>query len=84
MAKVILTQAQHLRKQRKVDRVGLTGGVFQNRVLCEQAMQMLRADGFDVRIAAELPCNDAALAYGQAAELAAQSARSTMRNRAYG
>lgn len=84
MAKVILTQAQHLRKQRQVDRVGLTGGVFQNRVLCEQAMQMLKADGFDVCIATELPCNDAALGFGQAAELAAQSAQSNIRNRAYG
>lgn len=76
MAKVILTQAQYLRKHRQVDRVGLTGGVFQNRVLCEQAIQLLRADGFDVRIAAELPCNDAALGFGQAAELAAQAALS--------
>jgi hydrogenase maturation protein HypF len=84
MAKAILRQAQHLRKQRQVDRVGLTGGVFQNRVLCEQAMQMLRADGFDVRIATELPCNDAALAFGQAVELAAQSEQSNIRNRAYG
>jgi hydrogenase maturation protein HypF len=84
MAKVILTQAQYLRKRKHVDRVGLTGGVFQNRVLCEQAMQMLRADGFDVRIASELPCNDAALGFGQAAELAAQSALSNKRHHAHG
>ncbi len=84
MAQVILTQARHLREHRQVDRVGLTGGVFQNRVLCEQAMQMLKSDGFDVRIATELPCNDAALAFGQAAELAAQSAQSNIKNRAYG
>jgi hydrogenase maturation protein HypF len=84
MAQVILTQAQHLRTQRQIDRVGLTGGVFQNRALCEQAMQMLRDNGFDVRIATELPCNDAALGFGQAAELAAQSARSEKGGRVHG
>jgi hydrogenase maturation protein HypF len=84
MAKVILTQAQHLRKHRRVDRVGLTGGVFQNRVLCEQAIQMLKSDGFDVRMATDLPCNDAALGFGQAAELAAQAALSNKRHRACG
>jgi hypothetical protein len=31
----------------------------------------LRADGFDVYLSSELPCNDAALGYGQAAEVAA-------------
>jgi hydrogenase maturation protein HypF len=76
MAQLVLAQARYVREQRPVDRVGLTGGVFQNRALCEQAMGLLRADGFEVRIATELPCNDAALSFGQAAELAAQNALS--------
>jgi hydrogenase maturation factor HypF (carbamoyltransferase family) len=33
---------------------------------------MLEADGFDVFLPQALPCNDAALSYGQAAEVAAR------------
>jgi hydrogenase maturation protein HypF len=71
MAQVILAQANYLRERHRIDQVGLTGGVFQNRVLCEQAVQLLQADGFAVYLASELPCNDAALCFGQAAEIAA-------------
>jgi hydrogenase maturation protein HypF len=70
MATVILHQARRVRAERRVDRIGLTGGVFQNRILCDQALALLGADGFEVRLAVELPCNDAALAFGQAAEIA--------------
>jgi hydrogenase maturation protein HypF len=73
MAHVILAHARLFRETRKIDRVGLTGGVFQNRVLSEQATALLRSDGFDVSMAEKLPCNDAALCFGQAAEIAAQA-----------
>ena len=52
-------------------RVGLCGGVFQNRVLAEQAIALLEEAGFDVFLPRLLPCNDAALSLGQAAEVAA-------------
>ena len=71
MATAILSQARRVRDRQRIDQVGLTGGVFQNRVLTEQAVALLRADGFDVFLSSELPCNDAALGYGQAAEIAA-------------
>jgi len=35
-------------------------------------MDLLRGDGFDVRLPTILPVNDAALSFGQAAELAAR------------
>ncbi|MDH4048213.1 MAG: carbamoyltransferase HypF [Gammaproteobacteria bacterium] len=71
MANLVLQQARRVREQHNVDHVGLTGGVFQNRVLTDQALALLRSDGFDVRLATKLPCNDAALCFGQAAENAA-------------
>lgn len=72
MAQVVLRQAQKIREQHDVSYVGLCGGVFQNRVLTEQAAELLRHDAFDVVLPRSLPCNDAGLSFGQAAELAAR------------
>jgi hydrogenase maturation protein HypF len=74
MARVVLQQAQKVREEHVVDQVGLCGGVFQNRVLTEQVIELLTADDFRVFLPATLPCNDAALSFGQAAELAAREA----------
>ncbi|RLA35072.1 MAG: carbamoyltransferase HypF [Gammaproteobacteria bacterium] len=71
MATTLLEQARRMRDTHQIAQVGLAGGVFQNRVLTEQAVALLRRDGFDVYLSSELPCNDAALGYGQAAEIAA-------------
>ena len=72
MAQLVLGQAQAVRDEHGVKQVGLSGGVFQNRVLTEQVIALLEADGFDVHMPTALPVNDAALSYGQAAELAAR------------
>jgi hydrogenase maturation protein HypF len=48
--------------------VGLTGGVFQNRVLVELAGARLQAMGCSVLLAQAVPCNDSGLSYGQVAE----------------
>ena len=74
VARAILSQAQAIRARHKVAQVGLCGGVFQNRVLAEQAIEILEEAGFSVFLPLELPCNDAALSYGQAAEIAASKA----------
>jgi hydrogenase maturation protein HypF len=75
MAKVILDQAMAVRERSQVLRVGLVGGVFQNRLLTEQATGMLIQEGFNVHLNTALPCNDAALSFGQAAEWAATCQR---------
>jgi hydrogenase maturation protein HypF len=72
MAQALLEQAQRMRAEAQFDQVGLCGGVFQNRILTEQLVALLQADGFRVYLGTELPCNDAALSFGQAAELAAR------------
>jgi hydrogenase maturation protein HypF len=72
MASAVLEQARRIRQTQRIKQVGLTGGVFQNRVLTEQTITLLEADGFDVYFSSDFPCNDAALGLGQAAELAAR------------
>jgi hydrogenase maturation protein HypF len=74
MAAALLAQARQARQAHAIDQVGLCGGVFQNRALTDQAVQLLRGDGFEVVLPRALPCNDAALSYGQAAEIAALAA----------
>jgi hydrogenase maturation protein HypF len=72
MAFALLEQARRMRAETQIDQLGLCGGVFQNRILTEQAVTLLQDDGFRVYLGTELPCNDAALSFGQAAELAAR------------
>ena len=72
IAQVIVQQACRLRYEHNIDQVGLTGGVFQNRVLTELAIEGLTRRGFRVCLPEKLPCNDAALCFGQAAHVAAR------------
>lgn len=72
MAAAIVRQACASREQHDVTQVGLCGGVFQNRFLAEQTLALLKEAGFDAYLPLLLPCNDAALSYGQAAEVAAR------------
>ena len=72
MARALLEQARRVRDEREVDQVGLCGGVFQNRALTEQAIDLLGRDGFRVCLPEILPVNDAALSFGQAVDVAAR------------
>jgi hydrogenase maturation protein HypF len=72
LAHGLLGQARAVREETGLRHVGLTGGVFQNRRLTEQARGLLTADGFDVRLAERLPCNDAGLSFGQLVEAGAR------------
>jgi hydrogenase maturation protein HypF len=75
LAQLIVQQACRIRNEHQIDQVGLSGGVFQNRLLAELAIEGLVRRGFDVFLPEQLPCNDAALCFGQAAQLAAVAAR---------
>jgi hydrogenase maturation protein HypF len=72
LAQALVTQANAAREEHGELTVGLTGGVFQNRVLTEQALNLLRRNGFDVRLAHQIPCNDAGISYGQVVEARAR------------
>lgn len=51
--------------------VGLTGGVFQNRLLAELVMQQLASAGLQAFMPERVPANDGGLAFGQLIEAAA-------------
>jgi hydrogenase maturation protein HypF len=56
--------------------VALSGGVFQNRLLLEQVMELLEGQGYKVLTHRTVPANDGGLALGQAIIAAAQMLRS--------
>jgi hydrogenase maturation protein HypF len=68
LAQALVEQAQQLRAQTGIQSVGLTGGVFQNRVLAEAAISRLEAAGFAVHLPQRVPVNDAGLSFGQVIE----------------
>ena len=73
LAELLLAQARAIRREHGVVRFGLTGGVFQNRVLCELILSAAAREGFAVHIPEKLPCNDAGLSFGQLIEASALS-----------
>ncbi len=75
LAQLIARQAVKLREEQGVDRVGLCGGVFQNRLLTEQAVELLVASGFAVYLPVDIPGNDAGISFGQVVEGFSQCAR---------
>ena len=75
MARSVLDQARAVREIQPFDAVGLSGGVFQNRFLTERVVELLTAEGIDVRLHEQVPANDGGLCYGQVIEaLALQDA----------
>ncbi len=76
LAAALCAQACEVRTEFAVQRVGLCGGVFQNRVLTERAQMLLQAAGFEVLIPRCLPVGDAAISFGQLVESAATRAGS--------
>jgi len=76
LAQAALEQARAVRATYGVARIGLTGGVFQNRLLCETLVGLAENDGFEVRLPARLPCNDAAISFGQVVEIGCREAGS--------
>lgn len=70
LAHAALQQAQQLRERHGEFSVGLSGGVFQNRLLTEQLIALLEADGFTVCLARHAPYNDGGISYGQLVEAA--------------
>lgn len=73
LAWALLKQAQQLCKEQDFSAVGLTGGVFQNRLLAEYTQELLQAAGFAVYLPERIPGNDAGLSFGQIVEVGAKA-----------
>jgi hydrogenase maturation protein HypF len=74
IAEMLLRACQTARAQAGMVDVALSGGVFQNKLLLEQLLLLLEADGFKVYINRLVPPNDGGLSLGQAAIAAARLA----------
>jgi hydrogenase maturation protein HypF len=68
MARALADQAKQLAARHEFQAVGLTGGVFQNRLLSERVTQLLAAAGLEVRMHGQVPANDGGLCFGQLIE----------------
>jgi hydrogenase maturation protein HypF len=68
LASTLLAQALQARESHGIEHIGLSGGVFQNRILTENACRLLTAAGFDVALPEHIPVNDAGISYGQVIE----------------
>ncbi|MCU1266434.1 MAG: (NiFe) hydrogenase maturation protein HypF [Acidobacteria bacterium] len=67
VADLIAGISHRVRDERKLNRVVLSGGVFQNLFLLRAASGMLRAAGFEVFTHARVPANDGGISLGQVA-----------------
>jgi len=68
MAFALLQQALRIREDTGLNRVGLAGGVFQNRILTQKCITLLEKNGFTVTLPSKVPVNDAGISFGQIIE----------------
>jgi hydrogenase maturation protein HypF len=66
MAEVIVAGCRQIRQEGGLSTVALSGGTFQNMLLVEQAVPLLREEGFSIYMHRRVPANDGGLALGQA------------------
>ena len=67
LAAMVLEVCEELRSRTALQRVVLSGGVFQNCLLTEMTLAHLEGSGFEVLTHSLVPPNDGGLAFGQAA-----------------
>ena len=66
VARIIVEMSLRIRKTEHLNRVCLSGGTFQNRLLLERSVKGLREHGFEVFLHASVPPNDGGISLGQA------------------
>lgn len=67
VARLIESIAVGIREERRLNRVVLSGGVFQNVLLVRKTRELLSAKGFEVFTHSRVPTNDGGISLGQAA-----------------
>jgi hydrogenase maturation protein HypF len=72
VAKITAEICTRLRDEFALNRVALSGGVWQNLLLRKLALAELTRHGFEVFLPAQFPCNDGGLSLGQAVVAAAR------------
>jgi len=66
MAEMVVQMCQRLAKMSGINRVALSGGVFQNRLLLRLTVSALEEAGFEVLTHSKAPTNDGGVSLGQA------------------
>jgi len=66
MAQIIVSMCNIIAREKGINRVALSGGVFQNRLLQRLAVAALHKEGFTVLTHRLVPCNDGGISLGQA------------------
>ena len=66
MAEIILRACRLISRESSLQTVALSGGVFQNRLLFNLAVDALEKEGFRVLTHQLVPCNDGGISLGQA------------------
>ena len=65
ISNMIIRQCRRMREETGADQVALTGGTFQNKILMEETLSLLRADGFEPYYNISVSPNDGGIALGQ-------------------
>ena len=65
VAGAILEQCRKAKEKYCIEKVCLSGGTFQNKILTEETLSLLRNDGFTVYYNIHVPPNDGGIALGQ-------------------
>ena len=68
LALTLLHQALQIREEHGDFAIGLSGGVFQNRLLTERSVALLKQHDFRCYVPQTVPVNDGGLCYGQIVE----------------
>jgi len=68
LANALIDQADHIRRQHGDFALGLCGGVFQNKLLCELVSAACAKRGWPLFLPRQIPLNDGGLCYGQVIE----------------
>lgn len=66
IARMIVDLSTLIREETRINTVVLSGGCFQNRVLLEKSLGLLKGEKFKVYIHSNVPCNDGGISLGQA------------------
>jgi len=66
VAQMICEMCQLIARKTGINRVALSGGVFQNRLLLRKVVPLLESTGFSVLTHKQVPCNDGGISLGQA------------------
>jgi hydrogenase maturation protein HypF len=67
VAELVSRCCRHIRDLSGLNKVALSGGVFQNKLLTEMVVDLLRRDEFTPLVHRQVPPNDGGIALGQAA-----------------